>query len=59
MPVTDHHLVAVGVRERLSVNKQPTQTIGMERFDVIKLNDAETEEHSVHKILISTVTPKT
>jgi hypothetical protein len=40
MPITDHHLVAVKVRERLSVNKQAKQTIGMERFDDIKLTDA-------------------
>jgi hypothetical protein len=44
--------MAVKVRERLSVNKQTTQTIGIERFDVIKLNDAETEEHNLHKLLI-------
>jgi len=52
MLVTDHNLVAVRVRERLSVNKQPTHSIGMERFDVIKLNDAQTEEGDVYKILI-------
>jgi hypothetical protein len=52
MPVTDHHLVAVKVRDRLSVNKQPTQAFGMGSFDVIKLNDAETEEYNLHKLLI-------
>jgi uncharacterized protein (DUF2267 family) len=52
MPVTDRHLVAVKVRERLSVNKQQTQTFGMERFCVIKLNGAETEEHNLRKLLI-------
>jgi hypothetical protein len=30
----------------------------MERFDVIKLNDAETEEHSLHKIFIRFVAEK-
>jgi len=52
MPVTDHNLVAVKVRERLSVNKQPMQTISMARLDVIKSNDSLTEEHNLHKILI-------
>jgi hypothetical protein len=52
IPVTDHHLVAVKFRDRLPVNKQSKQTIGMERFDVIKLNDAETEENNLHKLLI-------
>jgi hypothetical protein len=52
MLVTDHHLVAVKFRERLSVNRQSKQTIGMERFYVIKLNDSETEKYNLHKLLI-------
>jgi hypothetical protein len=51
-PVTDHHLVAVKFRDRLSVNKQATQTFGIERFDVVNLNDAEIEEQHLHKVFI-------
>jgi hypothetical protein len=51
MPVTDHHLLAAKFRSRLPVNKETTQTFGMERFGVIKLNDADIEEKHRHKFL--------
>jgi hypothetical protein len=59
MSITDYHLVAVKVRERLSVNKQTTHKIDMKRLDVVKLNDAETEEHNLYKLLIRFVAEKT
>jgi hypothetical protein len=38
---TDHYLVVVKFKERLSGNKWAVQKIDMERFDLKKLNDLE------------------
>jgi hypothetical protein len=45
---TDHYLVVARVRERLAVNKQRSQRIDMERFNLKKLNKVEgTEQYRV------------
>jgi hypothetical protein len=41
---TDHYLVAVKLRERLSIRKQVAQKFDMQRFDLRKLNDVEGTE---------------
>jgi hypothetical protein len=42
--VTDHDLVVEKVRERLTVSKQTTHRFHMKRFNLKKLNKAESEE---------------
>jgi hypothetical protein len=41
---TDHYLVVAKVRERLAVNKQRSQRLNMERFNLKKLNYVEVKE---------------
>jgi hypothetical protein len=41
---TDHYLVVAKVRDRLAVNKQITNTVHMERFNLKKLNEVEGKE---------------
>jgi hypothetical protein len=41
---TDHYLVVPKVRERLAANKQKSHRFHMERFNLKKLNDVESEE---------------
>jgi hypothetical protein len=41
---TDHYLVAAKVRERLAVSKRAAEKIGMERFNVNKLNERDVKE---------------
>jgi hypothetical protein len=41
---TDHYLVVAKVRERLKVNKQRSHRFHMERFNLKKLNEAESKE---------------
>jgi hypothetical protein len=41
---SDHYLVVAKVRERLAVNKQGSQRFDMERFNLNKLNDGESNE---------------
>jgi hypothetical protein len=47
---TDHYLVAVRLREGLSVIKRLAQKFDMHRFDLRKLNDAEVKEQYQVKI---------
>jgi hypothetical protein len=41
---TDHYLVVAKVRERLALNKQRSQRLHMERFNLKKLNEVEGKE---------------
>jgi hypothetical protein len=41
---TDHYLVVAKVRERLIVSKQTTHRVHMERFNLKKLNEVDSEE---------------
>jgi hypothetical protein len=41
---TDHYLVVVKLRERISVSKRARQNFDVERFDLKKLNDVEVKE---------------
>jgi hypothetical protein len=38
--------VVAKVRERLAVSKQTTQTFGMDRFNLKKLDEAEVKKHN-------------
>jgi hypothetical protein len=40
---TDHYLVVAKFRERLAVSKQTTHRVHMERFNLKKLNELDTE----------------
>jgi hypothetical protein len=41
---TDHYLVVAKVRERLTVNKQTTHRVHMERFNLKRLKEVEVKE---------------
>jgi hypothetical protein len=41
---TDHYLVVVKLRERISVSKQARQKFDLERFALKEFNDAEVKE---------------
>jgi hypothetical protein len=46
----DHYLVVTNVREGLEVNKQRTQRVNTERFNLNKLNEVEGNEQYRNKI---------
>jgi hypothetical protein len=41
---TEHYLVVAKVRERLTVSKQTTHRVHMERFNLTKLSEVESKE---------------